>query len=211
MFWIALAAAAQISTPVPQNLRHWFSNEDVPVFLLQQNSGFWTVGIRIDVASDGKVRSCGIETSGGIPDLDALTCQIVRQRAKFRSAHWIDGSPTLGVYRTSVNWAVSVVPTDWTEVSNPVLDLSVDHLPSGAKSPTLVRVMFAVDPLSGISSCAAEPGDNFERAENIIALVPIACQELIKSYRPVPPKDRDGRSVSSVQDAVVRFSAGPGK
>lgn len=206
MLWIALAAAAQLSAPVPTNLGKWFSYEDVPSYLLEKESGLWLVGVRINVASDGTVQNCAAEKSSGVADLDKLTCAIVLRRAKFSPARSIDGSVSSGVYRDSVQWSVGDAAADRLSISNPDLDIFVQSLPSKEKSPTLVRVMFAVDETGSKSSCMAEPSPAFEKTSNNPALVSVACEQVMNGYNATPAKDGSGKAVASVQDALVRFS-----
>jgi hypothetical protein len=185
--------------------------QHVPVWLLQKD-GTWNVGVRLALAPDGTLRVCYAEKSSGIADLDRLTCNLIEKRARFQAAHWIDGSTVTGVYSTTVTWSVSTPfegPPQFAPQrgGNADLDISVNQLPPGLKSPALARVMFAVDPTGNMSSCTAESGDNFVHAENDPALVPIACDQVLKSYKPIPVKNSAGAAVPSVQDALVRFSA----
>ena len=204
MLWIAIAS--QLSAPVPKNLNSWFDYRDVPESVMRGGSGAWRAGVRVYVAPDGNINSCEVETSSKVAVLDRLSCGLVQRRAKFESAHWKDGTPAYGVYRTSVSWSVDEPGRQ--QPFNADLDLFVKALPSGIKSPSLVRVMFAVDLDGSTSSCTAEPAKGFERAENNPRLVPIACEQLMKNYRPVPVTDASGVPVRSVQDALVRFSTG---
>jgi hypothetical protein len=210
MFSIALAAAAQISGPVPMSLKDWFRPDDVPPYLMQKSDGYWDVSVRLVVAADGTLRACIVQTSSGISDLDRLTCDLIKKRARFRAARWTDGSPVTGVYSTSVAWIVSTMafidPLRPAKGHDADLDITVGQLPPGAKSPSLVRAMFAVDASGNLSSCAAETTDNFIRAENDAALVPIACDQLSKNFKALSFKDSRGSPVVSVQDALVRFT-----
>ena len=67
--------------------------------------------------------------------------------------------------------------------------------------------VFAVDAEGRMSGCTAEAAEGFGRAINDPSLVPIACDQVMKNYRAIPAKDATGQSISSVQDALVRFSA----
>jgi hypothetical protein len=58
-----------------------------------------------------------------------------------------------------------------------------------------------------MTSCKAERTEPFEQVANDPALVAVACDQLMKSYKPVPAKNSAGQPVPSVQDAIVRFSA----
>jgi hypothetical protein len=204
MFWIALAA--QISAPIPETPTSWFSPNDMPIYLLQEGSGFWQVPIRVNVRPDGKVRSCDVEAAGGVPDLNELTCRLIMRRAKFQPAR-IEGIPSAAVYRTSIMWVVADAPWDTSKAINADVDVAIERLPTGLKSPTFVRVMFAVDTMGSKSSCAADTSKGLQRIENHPALVPVACQQIMEMYRASPATDVTGRPVLSVQSALVRFSA----
>jgi TonB family protein len=203
MFWIPLAVA--VSAPLPTNLHDWFNSKDVPAYVTQRGSGVWTVGVRVTVEPGGTIKGCGIESSSGIPDLDNLTCHLIADRAKFEPAQ-DGGSAILGIYRTSVQWAVANPSWDMSRMSNADLDVFVQSLPPSVHSPALIRTMFAVDILGRITSCTAEPGPGLEQIDNNSALASVACDQLTRTYRAIPAKDSSGKAIPSVQDAQVRFS-----
>ena len=200
-----MALAAQLSAPVPTNLGSWFSNDDFPAYLVEQQPGVWLVGVRITVAPTGVVAGCDVDSSSGVARLDELTCRTLRLRAKFRPATFADGASAAGVYRTYVGWDVTRAPATTSHVSNADLNLSVASLPPGIASPAAVRVMFVVDRQGRIGSCAAEPTQPFELIDNDPALVSVACAQLMKSYRPAAANNAVG-AAPSVQDAIVRFA-----
>jgi hypothetical protein len=203
MFWIALAA--QLSAPVTTNPANWLSGDDVPQYLISKEHGLWIVYIRLTVTPENSILGCQIERSSGISDLDDFTCRKIVDRAKFKSAVAADGSATFGVYRTSVKWSVSdTLPGDTSNLSDPDLDLFVQRLPNGAQSVASVNLMFSVDAVGQMSGCTAETRP-LEPVDDP-ALVPVACDALMKGYKAVPAKDASGRVVPSIQDAIVRFS-----
>ena len=204
MFWIALAA--QVTAATPQNLRNWFAADDMPSRVMAAGTGMSLVSIRVVVKPDGGIQDCTVEVGARASILNALSCDIVRRRANFVPARWSDGSPGWGVYRTSVSWIVAEAPFDLRRVSNPDVEVSVQALPTGVKDPSLVRVMLAVEANRSIASCSPNSAESFERAENVPALVPIACEQLKASYQPVVVVDTAGKPVRSVQDALVGFT-----
>jgi TonB family protein len=206
MLWIALAAAAQLSAPLPKNLRKWFYADDTPYYLIEKRDGVWLVNVRIGVRPDGTIDGCRVEASSGIAQLDTLTCRKILRRAKFVPATAADGSPAFGVYRRSISWIVASVPRDTSNARRPDVEVQLQSLPPDVKSPTLVRVMFAVDQSGNMGSCLAEPTKSFEHVDNVPALVPIACDRIAKSYKPIPAKDAGGNAIPSIQDALVRFT-----
>lgn len=204
MLWIALAA--QLSAPVPTNLPKWFVFDDFPSYLVDRDPGVWAVGIRVTVGADGSVQGCHVESSSGDKRLDELSCKKVAAGATFRPATSPTGAAVPGVYRTYIAWDVTRAPAATSRVSNADLNLSVASLPAGVRSPAAVRVMFAVDEQGRMTSCESEPTQAFEQVEANPALVAVACDQLMKSYKPVPAQNSAGEAIGSVQDAIVRFS-----
>ena len=205
MLWLALAA--QITAAAPESPARGFSSDDVPRLLLSRGSGLWWVPVRVTVAPDGRILGCEVEAAANqIPALNEHTCRIIRVRASFRPAT-LGGVATLGIHRTSVMFAVADAPWDTSRASNPDLDVSLNRLPQGLQSPTLVKVVFAVDPVGAISSCAADGTASFEqRVNNHPDLVNIACDQVVNRLHATPARI-SGSPVASVQNAVIRFSA----
>jgi hypothetical protein len=201
MLWIALAA--QVAVPAPESPGKWFKGRDTPEYLIQR-TGVWWVPVRVTVGPDGKILSCKAERRSEFPQLDGHTCGIIRRRAKFRPAQ-INGAPAYGVYRTRIRYAVAHTPYDLPKIPHADVDVYVDRLPSGLKSPRLVKVAFVVDASGGKSSCAVDHAANLERGDNDPELISIACEQVTKQY-PATPASISGSPVVSVQNAVVQFS-----
>lgn len=201
MWWIALAA--QLSMPLTErgNVLDLFSNEDVPINLIP-NGEARRVNIRVTVGPDGRLRRCDIEGSSEIERLDALTCDLVRKRARFHPATWSDSSPAYAVIRKSVVWSVNArfltAPGD--------LDLTVEQLPKGLKSPIALTVMFETDVIGRLGACVEETRTFHPYTKKFPELVKVACQQLSEGYVATPARDDSGKAVKSIQDAVVRFS-----
>jgi hypothetical protein len=84
------------------------------------------------------------------------------------------------------------------------LQLSVGQLPKGVKSPATVRVIIGVDESGQPTSCAAEPWPGIPEANAV--LEPVACEEMLRSYKAIPASDENGKAVRSVQEASVSFT-----
>ncbi len=59
---------------------------------------------RLDINANGKVENCSITRSTGHAVLDQATCSLISKRARFKPAKASDGSPTSGVYTSSIRW-----------------------------------------------------------------------------------------------------------
>lgn len=199
MFW-ALATAASLSAPAPLNYI-FYSGDDMPAY--HQMAGVTRITyIRLTVRPDATLQTCEVEDNGGDPKLGAFSCELAMQRARFAPARWIDGSPTYGVYRRTVTWAIDFPPPAKSLRGD--LEIKVSSFPKGERSPTFVRVMFASAASGELSSCTALP-PAIPSHQNNPTLVPAACEELIKTYTALPARDGTGSAVPSVQNAVVKF------
>jgi hypothetical protein len=202
MFWIAFAA--QITAPQPVHWERWWSTADMPRSILE-SGGSRNVATRTTVRPNGAVLRCEVERPSGDANLDRITCAIIAKRGKFVPARDTSGTPTYGVYRQTMTWAVIPVGEKADSVIVADLDLSVRNLPPGVKSPTIVRVMFGVDERGRPSACVPEPTIGKTEVNPQLALV--ACQQVIRSYVPAPVNDEKGLARASIQDAIVRFTA----
>jgi len=191
MYWLTFASL--FSAPTPVGFYPWFSEDDVPAFV-QSNNAQYSLLLRTVVDPSGTLHGCEIETSKPDHALDAFTCSLVLKRARLKPARWIDGSPAVGVHRSTVIWQASPRPT------SPSYDLMLltDRLPQGVRSPAYVRVIFAADERGVPVSC-----DGAEKS-NKPTLVELACAELTRRFVAIPPKDVNGGPVRSVQNGTVK-------
>jgi hypothetical protein len=182
--------AAQLATAHPSNLRALVTADDVPDDLVTRNK-VQTVGIALTVGPDGKARRCTVEATSGNSKLDSYTCKLAARRAKFSP------SPMYLVWRTHFDWWVGDGYPPKSNYAN--LALKVAALPTGLHSPVSVNLTFAVDQAGNMSDCRTEA----EREP--VVLVPVACEQLAKTFRPQPARSEDGSAVASEQEATVLF------
>lgn len=86
-------------TPLPSLI----SPADYPSAALR-NDEQGTVGFRLDVGADGRVRSCTIVSSSGSSLLDASTCRIMASRARFTPAVNDEGKAVDGSIASRISW-----------------------------------------------------------------------------------------------------------
>ena len=186
------AAAAAFSAPVPLDQDTWFVD-----FRGQPKGGpFTVIASEITVNQYGYVEGCRAQVVVGMPAWAPFTCTLIKRRARFQPAR-MAGRRTFGVFRLRTVWSQGgPLPKDrptWDFVI-PLSTGPIDVEPS-----TLNKVAFAVDANGRIQECHAS-GD-WKRPQ----LASIACAALPQKLAIEPARNRRGRSVDSVQDAVVRF------
>ena len=85
------------------SLARLFSGDDYPVDALNRNEqGTTTVELRID--ENGRVSGCSVQESSGSRSLDAATCKVLRQRARFTPATDDAGRPVPDSYTQRITW-----------------------------------------------------------------------------------------------------------
>jgi hypothetical protein len=197
MFWVALAA--QLAAPLPVDFRHWWEDQILrPAYAAGINHVMLT---RTTVRPDGSIKSCDVEHGSGSRELDSLTCTVILKHGRFRAARAVDGSAAYGVFRQDFSWVDDV---DYDSPRGD-LEVTVAQLPPKLHSPVTVRVAFAVDEHGQTSSCVGDAAPGISK--RALQLAGPVCEELLKSYKPVPVKDDSGRFVPSIQDASVQFVA----
>jgi hypothetical protein len=210
MLWLALTA--QMSLPVANvrgaDIRGVFTANDFPAYL-QKAGASRTVYTRTTVRPDGTVQGCVAEGKSGEPKLDAYTCGLIVRRAKFSPASWTDGSPAYGIIRAPVNWVVTYHPQSYEQMlqsSIPDLEVTVSRLPAAAHQIAEAYVEVAADESGHPVACAEyQPMGKTVDEHRFPELVPIACDQVMKTYAVLPATDDSGKAVRSVQNVVVRF------
>jgi TonB family protein len=100
------ADGARISVPPKGSIREIFKPEDYPhQAALRDQQG--SVQFQLLVDEKGSVAGCHVMRASGIPALDAMGCQVIRERAKFTPALDRTGQPVRSVYVTPpVRWSL---------------------------------------------------------------------------------------------------------
>lgn len=203
MILLGLLAAAGLSAPPPANLTGLFRADDVPLEMLGEGEVDRTVEIRLTVRPDGHVQSCEVERSSGMRNLDIYTCKIAAGRAKFAPPTTQGGAPSYAVYRAPIRYLVTSGGPYSPRAPSADFIATVNQLPRGLKSPVAVHVTFEVDEQGHLSACKSETLPRTAEADPQLAR--LACDQLLKTYTAIPAKDEAGKTVPSVQDAIVAF------
>jgi protein TonB len=80
-----------------------FSTDDYPAqAVFNRDSGLSSIVLLVD--ENGKLADCMVDQTSGVASLDAMSCQIIRQRAKFVPAIVPDGKPAKDAMTTRIRW-----------------------------------------------------------------------------------------------------------
>jgi hypothetical protein len=96
-----------VAAPVIGDVRELFTSNDYPFEALtrDQQGG---VEFFLFIDEKGGVADCDVIQPSGIPALDGMGCQVMRERAKFKPALGPNGSPVRSVFVTPrVVWRIA--------------------------------------------------------------------------------------------------------
>lgn len=83
----------------------WATPNDYPARDLREGNAGVT-GFRLEIGSDGKVKSCTVTRSSGFAGLDQATCENVSRRARFEAATDETGARVAGSYSNNIRWVI---------------------------------------------------------------------------------------------------------
>jgi TonB family protein len=163
----------------------WVTTNDYPAAALREFAQGIT-GFRLVIGRDGRVSDCSITASSGSNDLDAATCRLISQRARFEAARDDRGKPTEGTYSNRVRW---VIPNDRNPPEPGVLIRSYAIQQDGTMSDC--RVVAS----SGSARYAFHPG-------------PYTCETYVNF---VPPRDVLGNPLRKrvIQTVEIKVDDAP--
>ncbi|WP_158094303.1 TonB family protein [Erythrobacter donghaensis] len=100
----AFPAYRDTSEPRPDgSWSGWVTNADYPIESWQKGEA-GTVEYTLAVDAEGKPTDCKITASTVSPTLEAETCRLLLERARFKPAQKPDGTPIPGTYSAEADW-----------------------------------------------------------------------------------------------------------
>jgi len=98
--------SGKLATPSKGDVRRIFDSDDYPSDALRQDQE-GTAQYMLLIDEKGSVAACHVMKPSGVPVLDAMGCQVIRQRAKFTPAVDHNGKPIRSTYVTPpIRWAI---------------------------------------------------------------------------------------------------------
>ncbi len=145
------AGEATVPTPAT-NPGEWVTENDYPSAPLR-NGIEGVTRFQLNIDASGNATNCAITDSSGNGELDAATCRLMLQNARFVAARDENGNATTGIWTSSIRWQI---PEEDPEVI------------VGAKTGGVVTDI-ELDKQGKIVSCSET------RTENEVASAPRPC------------------------------------
>lgn len=94
-----------LKAPPSSDLSGVFSSEDYPAIALNKDYQ-GRVGLALLIDEAGRLADCTVIETSGVASLDAQSCIIIKQRARFKPAIGLDGKPAKGGYTARISWKI---------------------------------------------------------------------------------------------------------
>ena len=106
--FLSTAAASEPATRalMPQGLGSLATNDDYPIEAIR-NEEQGITAFRLEIGSNGIPTGCSITSSSGSRTLDATTCRIMMERARFQPARDANGRPAADSVTSRMRWVLS--------------------------------------------------------------------------------------------------------
>ena len=98
-YWMGEHPVGPLSTPARGDMRGVFSSDDYPSEAMKRSQG-GTAQFQLLIDEKGRVAGCDVVRQSGVPVLDAMSCQVIMERAKFSPAIDAQGKPIRDVVTT---------------------------------------------------------------------------------------------------------------
>lgn len=124
-------AATETGMAPATNPGSWVTSADYPASALREERE-GTTGFRLTIGADGLPAACDIIAPSGHGDLDAVTCQLIMQRARFTPGRNARGEAVGGTYSNRIRWQIPEGGGLAMDVAGFGLDTAQESWPRGA-------------------------------------------------------------------------------
>ena len=191
------------TAPVPSMKTDWWSDYyDTPTQGVAPGEASLVVA-EITVNKYGGFAGCVGHVYVGNPQMGPYVCSRLEKRAVFDPARGPDGRKVIGIYRKLI-----VVANFKSKKQFRAPNFGI-HIPSFGQgiSDNPFEIQFYIDAHGQLSDCSLieSVGINLERHKQVVdpATVERACTEAPAQVKPVPPIDKNGNPIPTVQNALV--------
>jgi len=168
-------------------------DHDYPTKLIE-NGDAGVVSAHLYVSTSGKVTGCKVTETSGSAALDALTCRIATQRARFTPARDAGGQVTAGDDYVAVTWGTG---KDVMPIRIP-MQMGVKALPAGYAQPAEMHILFGGD--GKPMRCDTATSSGSAAADRAI------CAAIAREASMAPPKSGSDEPAAATRTYVATLT-----
>jgi TonB family protein len=206
------------------NPGQWVTNDDYPASAMrQEHEG--TSGFRLTYDATGRTTGCEITSSSGFAELDAATCRLLVERARFVPGRDAKGAQVGGTYSNRIRWQIPEAGGEWADKSGlgfPEIMASwprsafpdaatmaidpADHYPAEAlakREEGVVRMALDIDAAGKVTGCTVTGSSSSE------ALDTAACDLMRSEGKFKPALDSAGKPTGAKYATDFRWTLPP--
>lgn len=199
----------------------WVTSYDYPASAMREERE-GTTGFKLTIGTDGLPTGCEITAPSGHADLDAETCRLIMERARFTPGRNARGEAAGGTYSNRIRWQIPEGGGHAVEVAGFGLDPGLDSWPRAAipddaftridpaahyppaalaaREQGTVHMELTVDSAGRVSACKVN------ESSLSAALDDAACGLMRSEGKFSPALDSDGKPTKGVLAAKFRWS-----
>jgi len=159
-----------------------------PEALKQHHEGIVEVELVVDPT--GRLANCAVTHSTRWPELDATTCELFKQRAKYAPAQDNHGRKLGYVYRMRINWLLD--PKHASSVASPPLDQLHVNAALDPSKKSIVAMSVIVSATGAILTCNVNDLITKDSALKTVDVVDQACSDFARLGKHDVMMDSDG-------------------
>ncbi|MEA3029289.1 MAG: hypothetical protein QOG13_614 [Sphingomonadales bacterium] len=181
------------------NLAQYLSDADYPPEAIR-NGEHGIVGIRLEVGADGVVTACRVTAPSGSPSLDAASCRVMTERARFTPARNAAGQAVADSVASRIRWVLPDPVAPPVRTANLAsylsdLDYPVEAIRAGVQGR--VTFILEVSPTGIVTDChivSSSGSDLLDRT---------TCRLMTERPRFAPARDAAGNATTDYVTSTV--------
>lgn len=169
----------------------WVTPEDYPA-IDQRNEVEGVTGVRLEVDGEGRVSNCAITQSSGSETLDAASCTLLQQRARFTPARDRLGQPITDFYSTRINWRLPA------QEPQPLKNF-----------PKRLQLQVDVDETGAATACTVVANEGNTTDMGPMGGIVDPCAPVMRSKKHTPFLDANGEPVAVRVESLMEMRVTP--
>ncbi|MFB0875362.1 energy transducer TonB [Sphingobium sp. sgz301303] len=188
----ALANVSKAARATPTgNPGYWITPEDYPAVDLR-NDAEGVTGVKLEVDIEGRVSNCIVTQGSGSETLDAASCTLLQQRARFTPGLDRLGQPIADSYTTRIKWQIPA------QEPQPLKNF-----------PKRLQLRVDVDETGAATACTVVSNEGNSMDMGPMGGIVDPCAAVMRSKKHTPFLDANGEPVAVRVESLMEMRVTP--